>query len=201
MRCTKCGTESSRSGKFCAECGTPLSNRCPKCTTDNNPTSKFCEECGSALAPSTEFASPSLPQARSTAADIRAMREQSATDLVEGERKTVTDLLADIRVDRADGGPRPRGGAGDHRPRANADYRPGSSLRWTVALRCSARQSTMRIIRNERSMRRCSCRRTAFAILPDSDCVDLGGRGGLSYVIGRLRETSSSGPVRRLVVQ
>lgn len=79
----------------------------PKMHTDNNPTSKFCEECGSALAPSTEFASPSLPQARSTAAVIRAMREQSATDLVEGERKAVTDLLEGIRVDRADGGSRP----------------------------------------------------------------------------------------------
>jgi NMD protein affecting ribosome stability and mRNA decay len=97
MRCTKCGTETSRSGKFCAECGSPLSNRCPKCATDNNPTSKFCEECGAARAASTEYASPSSSQNRSTATDIRATREQSATDLVEGERKTVTDLLADIK--------------------------------------------------------------------------------------------------------
>ena len=49
MRCSKCGTESIGAKKFCAECGSPLSNRCPKCAADNKPTSKFCEECGTAL--------------------------------------------------------------------------------------------------------------------------------------------------------
>ena len=30
MRCTKCGTEGVSGQKFCAECGSPLSNRCAK---------------------------------------------------------------------------------------------------------------------------------------------------------------------------
>ena len=97
MRCTKCGTESTTSGKFCPECGSPLSNRCPKCATDNKPTSKFCEECGTGLGASTESVAPSSSQARSTALDIRVTREQSATDSMEGERKTVTALFADIK--------------------------------------------------------------------------------------------------------
>src|SRR5580698_5488990 len=97
MRCTKCGTESTTGGKFCPECGSPLSNRCPKCATDNKPTSKFCEECGTGLGASTESAAPSASQARSTALDIRVTQEQSATDPVEGERKTVTALFADIK--------------------------------------------------------------------------------------------------------
>ena len=64
---------------------------------DNKPTSKFCEECGTALGASTESVEPGSSQARSTALDIRVTREQSATDSVEGERKTVTALFADIK--------------------------------------------------------------------------------------------------------
>jgi class 3 adenylate cyclase len=97
MRCTKCGTESTTSGKFCPECGNPLSKRCPKCATDNKPMSKFCEECGTALRAAMESAQPGSFQARPTALDIRVTREHSATDLVEGERKTVTALFADIK--------------------------------------------------------------------------------------------------------
>ena len=97
MRCTKCGTESTTGGKFCPECGSPLSNRCPKCAADNRFTSKFCEECGTALGAFTESAAPDSSQARSTPLDIRVTREQSATGPVEGERKTVTALFADIK--------------------------------------------------------------------------------------------------------
>ena len=50
MRCTKCGTESTTSRKFCAACGSPLSTRCPKCGAENAPSSAFCEDCGDALA-------------------------------------------------------------------------------------------------------------------------------------------------------
>src|SRR5712692_8440651 len=97
MRCTKCGTESTTSRKFCAECGSPLSSRCPKCAADNKPTSKFCEECGTALAGHAASAAASSPQAASTAANIRATPESSSTEAVEGERKTVTALFADIK--------------------------------------------------------------------------------------------------------
>ena len=49
MRCTKCGTESTISRKFCAACGSPLSRSCPRCA-ENAPSSAFCEDCGSVLA-------------------------------------------------------------------------------------------------------------------------------------------------------
>src|SRR5229473_2262719 len=63
MRCAKCGTESTTSRKFCAECGSPLSSRCPKCGAENGPSSAFCEDCGTALTANTASASPSSPQA------------------------------------------------------------------------------------------------------------------------------------------
>src|ERR1700680_4510604 len=91
MRCTSCGTESTTSGKFCAACGSPLSRRCAKCGAENAPSSAFCEDCGTALAGHTASAA-------STALQIRVTQEQpDASTTIEGERKTVTALFADIK--------------------------------------------------------------------------------------------------------
>ena len=98
MRCSKCGTESTGVKKFCAECGSPLPSRCPKCAAENKPTSKFCEECGTALADHVASAATSSPQAASTAFNIRVTPEQpDAPTAIDGERKTVTALFADIK--------------------------------------------------------------------------------------------------------
>jgi class 3 adenylate cyclase len=98
MRCTKCGTESTTSRKFCAACGSPLSSRCPKCGAENAPSSAFCEDCGTALAGHAALATTSLPQAESTAPKTRITPEQpDASKAIEGERKTVTALFADIK--------------------------------------------------------------------------------------------------------
>ena len=96
MRCTKCGTDSTTSRKFCAACGSPLSRSCPKCGAENAPSSAFCEDCGTALAGHAASAAASSPQA-STAPNIRVTPEQSAGDPLDGERKTVTALFADIK--------------------------------------------------------------------------------------------------------
>ena len=94
MRCSKCGTESKIGKKFCAVCGSPISNRCPKCGAENAPSSAFCEDCGTALAPNTT-ASTSPP--RGSASDVRVAAESSSPENLEGERKTVTALFADIK--------------------------------------------------------------------------------------------------------
>src|SRR5712671_558352 len=97
MRCTKCGTESTTSRKFCAACGSALSRRCPKCGAENAPSSAFCEDCGTALAGHTASAATSSPQAASAAPNIRVTPEQPAGTPLDGERKTVTALFADIK--------------------------------------------------------------------------------------------------------
>jgi hypothetical protein len=97
MRCTKCGTKSTTSRKFCAACGSPLSRRCPKCGAENAPSSAFCEDCGTALAGHAASASASSPQTASTAPNVRVTPEQPAGDPIDGERKTVTALFADIK--------------------------------------------------------------------------------------------------------
>jgi class 3 adenylate cyclase len=47
--------------------------------------------------PNAASASPSSPQSASTAPNIRVTPEQPAGDPLEGERKTVTALFADIK--------------------------------------------------------------------------------------------------------
>src|SRR5713226_7382455 len=98
MRCTKCGTESTTSRKFCAACGSALSRRCPKCGAENAPSSAYCEDCGAALAGNAASAATGSPQGASTASEIRVTPEQQdPSKTIDGERKTVTALFADIK--------------------------------------------------------------------------------------------------------
>src|ERR1700747_2363066 len=98
MRCTKCGTESTTSRKFCAACGSPLPSRCPKCGAENAPSSAFCEDCGTAFAANAVPAATSSPQAATTAPNVHVTPEPpNASALNDAERKTVTALFADIK--------------------------------------------------------------------------------------------------------
>jgi class 3 adenylate cyclase/tetratricopeptide (TPR) repeat protein len=49
VTCGNCGAENREGRKFCAECGTRLSQACPACGAANEPGEKFCGECGTAL--------------------------------------------------------------------------------------------------------------------------------------------------------
>ena len=98
MRCSKCGTEGISGKKFCAECGSPLSNRCSNCNSDNAAGAKFCADCGSALADHAVPPTISSPQAAAATPNIRVTPEQpDASTALDGERKTVTALFADIK--------------------------------------------------------------------------------------------------------
>ena len=91
MRCASCGSEIAAGKKFCGDCGAEQSNRCPKCGVENSPGKRFCGDCGVALG------------AAAPAAAAPARAGKRITDLVEpageldGERKTVTALFADIK--------------------------------------------------------------------------------------------------------
>jgi class 3 adenylate cyclase/tetratricopeptide (TPR) repeat protein len=92
MRCAKCGAESATGRKFCAVCGSPLSRRCPACDAENASSSAFCEDCGAALG--TPASTTSAQQ--SEASSERAADALAANSL-EGERKIVTVLFADLK--------------------------------------------------------------------------------------------------------
>src|SRR5713101_5414303 len=97
MRCSKCGTDNREGRKFCSKCGVALARRCPRCGASNEPGDDFCGECGAAVAANAASAANS-PQAASAAPEVRATPDQPVPSItIEGERKTVTALFADIK--------------------------------------------------------------------------------------------------------
>jgi double zinc ribbon protein/adenylate/guanylate cyclase family protein len=98
MRCSKCGTDNREGRKFCAQCGAPLKPVCPSCGAENEPGEKFCGDCGAAVAANAVATPTSSTQAATTAPNIRVAPEQpDASTTIDGERKTVTALFADIK--------------------------------------------------------------------------------------------------------
>jgi class 3 adenylate cyclase/tetratricopeptide (TPR) repeat protein len=98
MRCSKCGTENPVGKKFCAQCGSGLPALCPKCGAENPLTSRFCGDCGAILPSNISSLAPQSPELASTTSDIRVTPESSdASTTIDGERKTVTALFADIK--------------------------------------------------------------------------------------------------------
>src|SRR6516164_8484041 len=95
MLCSNCGSENPSGKKFCGDCGRPLANLCPKCGADNPPGKRFCSDCGATLAvgDSAEQSAASAPGSPA----VRMASEQAGTTAIEGERKTVTALFADLQ--------------------------------------------------------------------------------------------------------
>src|ERR1700683_4467018 len=94
MRCSKCGAENRETAKFCDGCGTPIEARCISCGTLNRAGARFCDGCGTALSsqPPSSVKSARAPEDR-----IRVTPEQAEAGALDGERKTVTALFADIK--------------------------------------------------------------------------------------------------------
>src|SRR5262249_50509656 len=98
MRCSKCGTQSLPGKRFCAECGSPFPIRCPKCGAETPANAKFCADCGTSLSNSAQTAAAQIIRNTSVAPEIRITSEQTdAARSIDGERKTVTALFADLK--------------------------------------------------------------------------------------------------------
>jgi class 3 adenylate cyclase len=97
MQGPRCRHENPPQAKFCLECGAPFASRCPQCGSDLPAGAKFCLECGTALR-----SPPSLDHAQSTSPQLytpRHLAEKILTSksALEGERKQVTVLFADLK--------------------------------------------------------------------------------------------------------
>ena len=95
MRCGECGHENSADARFCNGCGAPLRAVCASCAAPNPPGSRYCRECGSALGAGpagARFVSPQSYTPPHLAEKILTSRAA-----VEGERKQVTVLFADLK--------------------------------------------------------------------------------------------------------
>jgi class 3 adenylate cyclase len=96
MKCPKCRFENRDGIKFCEECGAKMELRCPKCGAEVPLGRKFCGECGNALeelqaAPPIDYSKP-----RSYTPKFLADKILTTRSSIEGERKFVTVLFADV---------------------------------------------------------------------------------------------------------
>ena len=95
MKCSRCQHENPAGVKFCGECGARLETACLSCGASNPPGNKFCGQCGASLvqaAPSSKFSSPQTYTPKHLAEKIL-----TAKNSLEGERKQVTVLFADMK--------------------------------------------------------------------------------------------------------
>ena len=101
MRCAACDADNPTAAKFCEACGASLGTSCPRCGHANRPNSRFCVECGRQLAGSTPVADHDVKAralAPSTYTPLHlAEKILASRGVVEGERKQVTVLFADIK--------------------------------------------------------------------------------------------------------
>jgi hypothetical protein len=95
MKCPRCQQDNPAQAKFCLECAAPLALRCADCGTPLPTGAKFCFECAkpvSASEAAPRFASPNTYTPKHLAE--RILNSKAA---VEGERKQVTVLFADLK--------------------------------------------------------------------------------------------------------
>ena len=91
MHCPSCNSENSGDASFCEQCGAKLELRCSNCKAPVSQGARFCKKCGVALGGRGPVSA--VP----AVSEIRIAPETAATETVEGERKTVTALFADIK--------------------------------------------------------------------------------------------------------
>jgi class 3 adenylate cyclase len=94
MKCSGCGHENRDAAKFCEECAAPLGRKCARCGAELRPVAKFCDECATPIAgaPPPRSADP-----RSYTPKHLAEKILTSRSALEGERKQVTVLFADLK--------------------------------------------------------------------------------------------------------
>ena len=97
MRCGKCQAENRQARRFCAECGEPLDIECFKCGFSNRPGETFCGGCGTDLEAAAGLAVSKYDSPRSYTPIHLAEEVLAARAAIEGERKHVTILFADLK--------------------------------------------------------------------------------------------------------
>jgi class 3 adenylate cyclase len=90
LTCTSCRTENPEGANFCVECGSPLAAACTACAAELPAGAKFCPGCGAPTATPDRDPRDYTPKHLA-----RKILTQKST--IEGERKRVTVLFADVK--------------------------------------------------------------------------------------------------------
>jgi class 3 adenylate cyclase/tetratricopeptide (TPR) repeat protein len=112
MTCPACGFENPAEMKFCGDCGAALDYRCPQCGADDPAGKKFCGDCGAEIRllaarplavrrdtepPTTNSVTANSLSPRSYTPRHLAEKILNSRSALEGERKQVTVLFADVK--------------------------------------------------------------------------------------------------------
>jgi class 3 adenylate cyclase/tetratricopeptide (TPR) repeat protein len=108
MQCPTCTFENPPTAKFCGECGIRLKLSCPQCGSENPFRSKFCNQCGISFSVSQPRHSEATSDADSISPYTKfqiqsyipkhlAEKILQSKSSLEGERKQITILFADIK--------------------------------------------------------------------------------------------------------
>ena len=94
MKCPRCQAENPPGTRFCGQCAAPLAAACPSCGSANPPGNKFCGQCATPLEGSEgpRFSAPETYTPKHLAEKILTFKAA-----LEGERKQVTVLFADLK--------------------------------------------------------------------------------------------------------
>ena len=97
MKCSGCEHDNRAGRRFCAACGAALVSNCPACGFANDVAERFCGGCGRPLVAvpadlDTRFTSP-----QAYTPEHLAQKIITSKSALEGERKQVTVLFADVK--------------------------------------------------------------------------------------------------------
>jgi class 3 adenylate cyclase/tetratricopeptide (TPR) repeat protein len=100
VNCPRCKNQNPDTAAFCDECGTPLETACSSCGEVNRRGAKFCKKCGQSLsrpAIATQSIAANISQRQPPIPKYLAEKILAERHTLEGERKQVTILFADIK--------------------------------------------------------------------------------------------------------
>jgi class 3 adenylate cyclase/tetratricopeptide (TPR) repeat protein len=97
MQCPRCDRDAPADAAFCPKCGSKLGAACPHCGTGVAPDDNFCRRCGNSLSPSLTDVSERFATPQAYTPQHLAQKILISKSALEGERKQVTVLFADLK--------------------------------------------------------------------------------------------------------
>ena len=101
MTCSRCQSANRDGARFCRECGAAFGETCGRCGARVEAGTRFCDACGAPLTattvPAPASSAPRFASPESYTPKHLADRGATVTATLEGERKQVTVLFADLK--------------------------------------------------------------------------------------------------------